>query len=481
MKIMGRYFIIILSLGLLGLLSVRIEQTGSYEESDFQLIAVSLRSFDIVVNTVGVLDAARSHMISSTIRGDKGKVIYLTDDGAHVNSGDLLVRLDPAPFEEEIHRLKGEAASLESAADAARQLLEWEKSQVEREIRTAEFNVKIAKLEMRKLVEGDAPLQMTQYKEETENAREEYDRYLAYILDLEELRQEGYSNPTEITLARKKASELKVRHASANKKYTGYRDYVFPALKETAGVRLEKAKAEWEQIRKGSAFKIARAVSALEETKSRLETANASLTQARDELEKTTVCAPFSGIAILYEAFRDGQKRKPRVGDRVLRNQPLLYLPDISSMIVRTRVREIDLYKIAIGQTCNVNADAYPDLMLKGEVTFIGSLASGRFERVTAEKYFQLTISLEGENSRLRPGMTARVSITTDQVRNALSVPIQSVFHERGVTYGYRFTGEGFRKVTLTPGRQNEDLVEITDGLREGDQVSLVKPAVSYQ
>ncbi len=473
-----RYFIILVSLGILGVLSVRIDPPDSYKESDFQLAEVSHRDFDILVNTVGVLDAARSYMLSSAIRGDKGKIITLIDDGARVNVGDTLVKLDPSPFEEEIHRLKGEVSSLESAVNAARQILEWEKSQVEREIRTAEFNVKIAKLEMRKLVEADGPLQMTQHKEETEKAREEYERYLSYLFDLEELKHEGYSNPTEIRLARKKSLELKEKYGAANKKYTNYTDYMFPALKETTDVRLEKAQAELEQIRKGSAFKIAKAVSALEEMKTRLETANTSLRQARDELDKTTIHAPFAGIAILYEAFRDGQKRKPRVGDRVLRNQPLLYLPDISSMIVRTRIREIDLYKIAVGQMCSVKADAYPDMLLKGEVTFIGSLASGRFGSVTAEKYFRVTISVKGENSRLRPGMTARISIMTDRVQNALSVPIQSVFNESGGTYCYRLTGEGFRKANISPGRQNEDIVEITAGLREGDQVSLVRPVM---
>ncbi len=125
-----------------------------------------------------------------------------------------------------------------------------------------------------------------------------------------------------------------------------------------------------------------------------------------------------------------------------------------------------------------VNADAYPDLVFEGEVTFLGALASERFEGESGEKYFQITVTVKGENSKLRPGMTARVSITTDHVRNALSVPIQSVFRERGATYCYQIEGNEFRKVKVSTGRQNEDMVEILSGLQRGDQVTLTRPAL---
>jgi len=530
------------------MLSARFVSPDAFiENRDFPTAEASLRSFDIMVNTVGVLDAARSHILSSAIKGDKGKIIYLIDDGTRVNEGDILVKLDSAPFEEEVQRLKGEVTGLEAAVDAVKQVSEWEKSQAEREIRTAEFNLKIARLELKKLVEGDGPLQSAQFKEETEKAEEEYNRYLSYISDLEnlskrgsnysvkenasapdnnsELKEEysaerkrdssyvvlrplqlsdfkeetekpeekydrhisyrsdsensgetGSGNAVEIASARRKASELKERYESAKKKYVSYEKHVFPSLEETAKAKVEKAEMELEQTKKASVFKIAKAVSNLKETKGKLQAAENLLKQAQAELDKTSIHAPFPGIAVLYETFHDGQKRKPRLGDRVLQNQPLLYLPDISSMIVKTQVREIDLHKIVIGQKCSVKADAYPDMLFQGEVSLVGILASGRFESGAGEKYFQLTVSLKGGDARLRPGMTARVSVLTDQVVNALSVPIQTVFDEGGGKYCYKFAGKKFEKVSISPGRQNEDMVEILAGLQEGEKISMVRP-----
>ncbi len=63
----------------------------------------------------------------------------------------------------------------------------------------------------------------------------------------------------------------------------------------------------------------------------------------------------------------------------MIQNQPLLYLPDISAMIVKTQVREIDLHKLVKNQECKVQVDAYPDSVLEGQVAFIGALASENF------------------------------------------------------------------------------------------------------
>ena len=477
MKLRRGGIYIILSVGacLVGILLTQFGAT-SPEDPYYHLASAMPRSFDINVKTVGVLDAVRSHTVSSTVKGEKGKIIYLIKDGDRVKKGDILIKLDPTPFEEEIQRLTGKVQSFESAVDATQQLLDWEKNQVERELKTAQFNIQVAQLDLRKLVKGDGPLQMAQFKEEIKKAEEELSRYLSYIAELQRLQKSGVDNPTEMNLAVAKTRELQEKYASANDKFLSYKKHVFPSLVETAKAKLEKAKMELEQTRKGSVFKVARAVSQHNEVKGKLELANAALKGARQELQKTTIVAPFAGIAILYEAFRGVRKRKPRVGDRVWQNQPLLYLPDISSMIVKAQIREIDLHKIAIGQGCRVQVDAYPGVLFDGELTFIGVLAEEKIEFGGGEKYFQMTVLIKSQDSRLRPGMTARVTTLAGEVLNALCVPIQAIFGEGGTEFCYRFSGDKFQKVKVSAARQNENMVEIVSGLKQGDKVSLVRP-----
>jgi HlyD family secretion protein len=450
---------------------------SSHLGTGVQLVQVKKGDLDIQVQTVGVLDAARTHMVSSAIRGDKGKIIFLVKDGALVAKDDVLVRLDPTPFETEVHRLGGEVHSLTASVESARQMLEWEKNQKERENQTAQFNLKVAKLELRKLVEGEGPLQLAQYKGELDKAKEEFDRYQAYIGELGKLKDQGFSNPTEITLARQKVEQLGELYKTASQRYTSYKDHVLPTAIEADRAKADKAEMEMQQLEKGTAFKVARASAVLDEIQGKLETTQASLELALDELKKTTIKAPFGGIAILYETFRDGQKRKPRVGDLVWQNQPLLYLPDISTMIVNTQIREVDLHKVAMGQPCAVRVDAYPDRLIRGKVTLIGMLATERFEGSIGEKYFQLTVTLEGKNERLRPGMTARITVESENAAGILYVPVHAVFNDGARTFCYRATEDGkFREQPVVVGRQNEDAVEIVSGLAQGDRVSLLRP-----
>ena len=471
-----RYKYVIAFVVLSAVVLARFGQSRPEKPANLKTVSAARRSFEIAVRTIGNLDAARAHLISSEIRGDKGKIVYLVKDGTWVHKNDVLVKLDKTPFEETVHALQGKQASLSTAVEAAEQMLEWEKNQVEREIRTAQFDIQIAKLELKKLQEGEGQIQLAQFGEEYQEALEKYQRYQSYLAELKKLNGTGFDNHTEIQLAQQKLTELEEEKQSANKKYISYKDHVLPTLIESGKSRLERSQMELEQTRKGSVFKIAKASAMVNEAKSKLTTTAEALAIARSDLEKTIILAPYPGIAILYEMFREGQKRKPRVGDIAWQNQPLLYLPEIASMVVKTSIREIDLHKISLGQSCQVRVDAYPHMVLEGRVSFIGALATTRNESAKGQKYFQLTIEVLGKNTDLRPGMTARVSILTDQVHNALTLPVQAVFLGQSGHYCLLYNGSSIEKRAIKLGRMNEDWVEIVSGLNDGDRVSLEEP-----
>ena len=476
---MKTYIALIVSVGVAGL-AVANFVSSNHSDPYPRLATVGSQSFDITVNAIGVLDAARSHMVSSTIRGDRGKIIYLIHDGAQVAAGDVLVKLDPAPFEEEVRRFESEVHGLEAAVAANAQMLEWEKSQVEREILNAEYNLEVAELDRGRLQHGEGPLKLTGLKSEMTQVEEDYRRYKNYIRDLEALSRNGYDNPREISSANEKCAELKEKYETAEKNFLCYRQHVLPSMIKAGEAKVKQAEMELGQLKKGGVYRIAKAKAAYDEVCGKLAMAKSALAAARRDLEDTVIKASSSGIAIHYEAYREGSKRKPREGDRVLQNQPLLYLPDISSMIVKTQVREIDLHKIEVGQSCTVAVDAYPDTVYTGTVSFVGALASENLRLGRGEKYFELTVVLTDSDDRLRPGMTARVSILSDRVQDQLVIPVQAVFEEGGLTFCYTYREEGFKKVGVTTGRQNEDLVVILSGLKPGDRVSLVKPDREY-
>lgn len=394
----------------------------AHTDADTQLTAAKTVSFAISVHTIGTLDAERSYIVSSTIKGDNGKIAHIIDEGTLVKKGDVLIKFDSAHFEAEILRLEGELHSREASFEARKQILAWEKSQAEGAIKAAEFDLK--------------------------DAMQEYSRYVSYISDMEDLGKKGLHYPNEIFQAKKKAEQLFAKQ--------------------------QRYETSFEQINKESVFKIAAAMAELAKAKNEIETTKIALENTREELGKAVIHAPFPGIVVHYETQRDNQKRKPRAGDTVWQGQPLLYLPDISSVIVKTLVREVDLHKVTKRQKASIQVDAYPKLILAGEVASIGVLASGGGEG-KGEKYFQVVIAVHGDNPGLRPGMTSRVILHTDAAQNVLAVPVQAVFSEGANTYCYVGRGPKVEKIRVEIGRQNEDYAEIVAGLKNGDSVSLIR------
>ena len=447
--------------------------------NDLTTVKVTQHDFNIELNLVGVLDAAQSHMIASNLEGLSGTIIYLIDDGKWVKKGETLVRFDQSSFAKEVAELKTQVESYKAAVQAAEQVVAFEINQSEREITNAEYGHNIATLDLKRLQEGDGPLKLSILDEEQQKVAIELKRYQSFLADLNKLQKEGFENPSELISTKEQITTYKAKVASVNKRYESYKKHILPALLESAKAKVQKSTLILRQTKQGTKYKIAKTKASLLQVKGILKTKKVALDKAIFKLAKTEIKAPFDGIVIHYSTFRNGEKRKPREGDSVFMNQPLLYLPDISKMIIKTKAREVDLHKIKLGQEGNIIVDAYPDTKLTGVLTFIGSLATTEETGSKFEKYFQVIFKVNEENLKFRPGMTCRISIQAASVKNALSVPIQSVFTSEQETYCFvKEKQGGFKKRKVSIGRQNEDFVEILEGLQAGEEVSLLRQII---
>ena len=324
--------------------------------------------------------------------------------------------------------------------------------------------------------EGDGPLKLSVLSEEQQKVEIELKRYQSFLLELESFQEKGFENPSEVSSTKEKVAAYTRELASVNKRYKTYEKHVLPALVESARAKVQNAALVLQQTEQGGKYKVAKVNATLLQVKGILQTKKSALAKAIFKLAQTEIKAPFAGIVIHYKTFRNGEKRKPREGDSVFMNQPILYLPDVSKMMIKTQAREVDLHKIEIGQQGRIVVDAYPDARLTGELTFIGSLATADDSRKSFEKYFQVLFKVNEEDNRLRPGMTCRISIQVESLKDSISVPVQAVFMDDQKSFCYVKTKRGgFAVRPITTGRQNIEFVEILEGLNAGEQVSLVK------
>lgn len=443
--------------------------------TDVPTTEATRRDFEVAVKTVGELEAARSISIASTIKGDQAKIIDIIADGINVKAGQVLVSLDPTPFEEKIEKIKMQIKEQEAFVITQEQTYEWEKVQAEHEKKTAAFDVEAAELELEKVVHGDGPAEISRLKGLMQKAYLKYEELSGYSDDLLELQKKGFLNPTELKQAQKKLVEEQEAYEVAKLQYDSYVNHVNPMLIKKAEANLKRTKTKQEEATKTGNYKVIKARAVLQQAKQLLKDLNYQLQEAERELVLTFIKAPGPGMVVHREEYRNSQKRKPRVGDILVKNQPLLDLPDLSSMVIKTRVREVDLYKIALGKKATIEVDAYPQLTFNGTVSLIGVLALADFG-TTAEKYFEVRIALDDVDNRLRPGMTTRATIHANKAENALTVPVHAVFDEQKENHCYVMGRFGYEKRKVEVGMYNEQWMEIKDGLKEGEAVCLLSP-----
>lgn len=450
----------------------------TYDET-IPLMEVSRRSYPIEIRTVGELEAAKSTSISTTIRSDQPKIIDLVADGTNVNEGDLLVKIDSTPYEVKVEEIKYKIQDAQNQISTLQQAYEWEIEQAEHDLKAAAFEMESAELEYNKIVFGDGPLEKAKLRAAMQKAKTKYDELNAFSEDLLKLQEEGFLDQAEVRQTQKKLEEERDTYETAKMQHDSYVEHVFPMLVKKAETTLRKQRAKGEETIKSGKYKISKAEAALTQAKQTHSDLNRQLRDALWELSLTEIRAPSHGMVVLREEFRQSQRRKPRVGDTVIRNQPILDLPDLSSMVVKTKVREIDLYKVDIGKLATIEVDAYPNIHFEGKVSFIGILAVADPTRNADEKYFEVKVVIENSDPRLRPGMTARVIIHAGKVDNALSVPIHSVFEFDKKHYCFVASRGRYTKQPVEIGMNNEQWVEVKSGLQEYDRVCLALPPES--
>ena len=247
--------------------------TSPESEGGDQLVAdVKKRDFSIDLHIIGVLDAAKSHMISSGIEGANGKIIYLIDDGEKVEEGAVLVRFDRALFEKEVAELESLVKSYGAAVKAAEQVVAFERNQVKREVVSAKYGKSVAALELRRLQEGDGPLKLSVLSEEQQKVEIELKRYQSFLLELESFQEKGFENPSEVSSTKEKVAAYTRELASVNKRYKTYEKHVLPALVESARAKVQNAALVLQQTEQGGKYKVAKVNATLLQVKGILQT-----------------------------------------------------------------------------------------------------------------------------------------------------------------------------------------------------------------
>lgn len=261
------------------------------------------------------------------------------------------------------------------------------------------------------------------------------------------------------------------------------------------------SKSEWDAI--VSEYEMAQA--SRESAYYNVQSAAATVNEAKDNLGRTTIYAPMSGTI----SKLDAELGERVVGTQQMAGTEILRVANLAEMEVEVEVNENDIVKIAVGDSAIVEVDAYLGKEFKGIVTEISNSAADdltadqvtNFDvkvKILKQSYAELTEGKPEDFSPFRPGMTATVDIITSRKKNIIGVPISAIVIKNDTTSVKKningndkeqtpsakktITDETFECVfvkngdevrlqVVKTGIQDDTNIEISKGLKVGDEV----------
>ncbi len=248
--------------------------------------------------------------------------------------------------------------------------------------------------------------------------------------------------------------------------------YEPPATIRQVRISLEKAERSYNQAVKNYKLKYEKSKAIMQEVSASLSQAQRKYQQMVDIYGKFTIKAPRSGM-VIYKRNWDGKKQG--VGATLSSwDNVVATLPDLSKMMSKTYVNEIDISKVKVGQEVEIGIDAFPDKTYSGEVIEVANI--GQQMRNTNAKVFEVKIIVNEFDSILRPAMTTKNTIVTAVYDSVIFVPIESIHFEDTLSYVYKTNGR-LVKQEVKVGKSNENEIIIEEGLEMGDEVYLLPPS----
>jgi HlyD family secretion protein len=246
--------------------------------------------------------------------------------------------------------------------------------------------------------------------------------------------------------------------------------YEPPTTIRQAEIALDQANRALEQAIKNYSLRVEQAKSDMRTNKHNLSDQQKRVSDLQDLLSKFDIQAPSPGM-VIYKRDRMGNKRK--IGSTINPwDNVVATLPDMSSMISKTYVNEIDVSKVKPGQKVEIMVDAFPEKSYTGVVTSVANIGE-QLPNADA-KVFEVLIKVNESDPILRPSMTTGNKIITKTINDVTFIPLECVqAGTDSIPFVYL---KNRNKQVVVLGESNENNVIIEQGLENGTQIYLSTP-----
>ena len=410
--------------------------SGEDEQENILTYDVTKGPLVVTVTEDGNLESASNKELKSQVKGGSS-ILFIVEDGTRVEAGDLLVELDSSGIESQLDQQKivvekARASKIQAETD-------WE----------------VAKISIKEYLEGIFKKDMQLCDGNITIAKENLSSAENSLEYTQRMMRKGYATQLQLESQAFAVERAKLDLAAAE---TDKEILVkFSKVKTLTDLEAKRDAAEAKMLSEQVTFKAE----------------GDTLTDLEGQMDFCKIVAPQSGMVVYAnQRSRWGQQgAQIEEGASVRERQSIIKLPDLTQMQVKVTVHESKVESLRRGMRANLKIQ---DRELQGTVVRIATQPEpGGFMSANIKEYATI-VKIDGTPEDLKPGMTAAVEILVAKKDDVLTIPVQCIVETGKKFYCWVQTeGNEVEKREVILGPSNDKVIEVKDGLNEGDQVLL--------
>jgi HlyD family secretion protein len=432
----------------------------------------------VKVTETGSVEPATTVEVKSKVSG-RIKNMFV-EEGDNVSEGQVIAILEVPELESQAEQVRAQLRAADRRLEQAKESYDVTVERNKRELERGQAAVREAQARLAELKAGARSQEIAQAQADVDQAQSRTQEAKQLLDRKQELLAEGFIARQEVDSARTQYEGAQAAQESAEQRL---------ALVK-AGPRAESIRAGEMQVEQAqAALELARAerqrervqLAIIEEAKAAREQIASGLDEIETNLADAVVTAPRAG-QVIQANIRAGELITSGVAT-FTSGMTICTIGDMSRMLVRVYVNEVDITKIRLGMPVEIALDSLKGQEFHGKVTRIAPAAFGSATATPQPPAqaqvvrFSVEIEITDATPRVRPGMTAEADMISAERKDTLYAPNDAIRTDKdGKSYVQLMSSDTSRRVYVTTGLSNDAMTEITSGLKKGDRVRMFQP-----
>jgi HlyD family secretion protein len=485
----SKVFIIVTACVLAGVWIAVTAFNGSREKvlvkGDAQTFVVKRGPLRISVTESGTIKAREQIILKNEVEG-RTTILSLIEEGKNVKAGDLLVELDASTLLDNKIDRQISVQNAEAAYVRARENLAVAQNQAQSDVDKAELTLEFAKQDLKKYLEGEYQNQLKEQESKITLAQEELQSAEEKLKWSRILFEKEYISKSELQIdelsSHKKQLDLELSKNSLQL----LQDFTHPRKLAQLESDVKQAEMALERTNRKAKADVVQAEADLRAKESEFNRQKDKLAKIEDQITKTKIYAPADGL-VIYATSAQTRGWRPNEeplteGREVREREELIYLPTADAVKAEVKIHESRLQKVKEGLAVTIMVDALPGRVFTGSVAKIAPLPDATSVWLNPDlKVYNTEIYLDGLDKTLRTGMSCRAEIIIEEYPDAIYVPVQAVLRVGGEPTAFVAGEHAFEPKKVKVGLDNNVMIRIIEGLKEGEQVMLAPPLASAE